>query len=218
MVVCPLNQWRLMMELVLMRKIDSANQGFRDLRRRIQAATLLIFSFVIPGLLLETPCVVAQEWVARNTAQTAGIAPIAQLAAPTHLVIESPQPLKHAHSKHHGQPQIAMPTRAESIGGGYWNQQNEWDQGDLIDGEPIMEDEFSGTELPTAQTPKKKIDLTAVVPSHAHKTPRPIAIPGANRTTGWKQPYSYGHFGAKHNRQWSIHHGHQRSYTQWTFR
>lgn len=53
---------------------------------------------------------------------------------------------------------------------------------------------------------------------HAEKMPRPVSIPGATRMPVWKTPYSYGHFGASRNRQWSLHHGHQHAYTQWTLR
>jgi hypothetical protein len=54
--------------------------------------------------------------------------------------------------------------------------------------------------------------------AHGRKPPYPAAISGANRVPVWKQPYSYGHFGASHTRHWSLHHGHQRNYTQWTLR
>ncbi len=53
---------------------------------------------------------------------------------------------------------------------------------------------------------------------HADKSPRPVAIAGAARVPVWKTPYSYGHFGASRTRQWSLHHGHQQTYTQWTLR
>lgn len=53
---------------------------------------------------------------------------------------------------------------------------------------------------------------------HAEKMPRPTAIPGATRKPMWKTPYSYGHFGAARNRQWSHHRGHQQDYLQWTLK
>jgi len=53
---------------------------------------------------------------------------------------------------------------------------------------------------------------------HANKTPRAVPIPGATRAPLWKTPYSYGHFGARRNRQWTQHHGYQNDYTQWTLR
>lgn len=85
---------------------------------------------------------------------------------------------------------------------------------------PQKHDRSAHHGVPQIATPKhhESVDLTHAIPSHTHKTPRSIAIPDAQRTTGWKQPYAYGHFGAQHNRQWSNHHGHQRSHTQWTFR
>jgi hypothetical protein len=160
----------------------------------------------------------AQQWVPRNPSPTATIAPIAQPVSATHLVIQPPQPLKHHGAGHHGMPQVELPTQHETVGGGYWNQTA--DPRELIVNQDgvMFDDQFEGAELPPPAPPKKKIDLTHAFPSHAHKTPRSTAIPQASRTTGWKQPYSYGHFGAKHNRQWSVHHGHQRSHTQWTFR
>lgn len=53
---------------------------------------------------------------------------------------------------------------------------------------------------------------------HADKTTRAVPIPGATRAPMWKTPYSYGHFGASRNRQWSLQHGYQNAYTQWTLR
>lgn len=53
---------------------------------------------------------------------------------------------------------------------------------------------------------------------HADKMSRPPAIPDANRIPVWKTPYSYGHFGATRNRQWSFHNGYQQTYSQWTRR
>lgn len=53
---------------------------------------------------------------------------------------------------------------------------------------------------------------------HGPKRSYPVELSGATRVPVWKQPYSYGHFGASHTRHWSLHHGHQRSYTQWTLR
>lgn len=139
-------------------------------------------------------------------------------SGPTHLVIQAPQPLKNHRHASHEPPQIAVPTRPETVGGGYWNQEDSL-HGQVISSDEVMvDDQFGGEEMAQPVQPKKKIDLTHHIPSHMHKTPRPTAIPQASRTTGWKQPYSYGHFGAKHNRQLSIHHGHQRAYTQWTFR
>jgi len=160
----------------------------------------------------------AQEWVPRNAMRAEIVEPIAQASGPTHLVIQAPTPQKDNRPAHHGVPQIATPTYQESVGGGYWNRSDNLPQGIVNQDEMLIDDEFGTAELPAATPPKKKIDLTDAIPSHMHKTPRSIAIPNAHRTTGWKQPYSYGHFGAKHNRQLSIHHGHQRSYTQWTFR
>ena len=161
---------------------------------------------------LEPIQVSAQQWVDPRAN------PMAQTSAATHLVIEPPQPLKHHRSAHQGSPQVAMPTHQESVGGGYWNQTEDLSRRVVAPDGLMFDNQFDSADLPAPAPPKKKIDLTHSLPSHADKTPRSPAIPQASRTTGWKQPYSYGHFGANHNRQWSVHHGHQRSHTQWTFR
>lgn len=165
----------------------------------------------------------AQQAIPQQAGPMAITAPFTPPSAATHLVIEPPQPLKHHGSArhrtgHHELPQIVMPMHQESVGGGYWNQTGNSPESIHSVDEMGFEGQFADAELPPPGPPKKKIDLTHAFPSHAHKTPRSTAIPQASRTTGWKQPYSYGHFGAKHNRQWSVHHGHQRSHTQWTFR
>ncbi len=56
------------------------------------------------------------------------------------------------------------------------------------------------------------------LPILANNAGRPATIPDAQRTPLWKAPYSYGHFGAAPRRQWSLHHGHQQTYTQWSLR
>jgi len=158
---------------------------------------LLVASLSHAEFVLETATLNAQEWVPRTAVGAGNTEPIAQASGPTHLVIQAPTPTKHNRSAHHG---VSLP------------------QAIVNEDEMLIEGEFGPGESAVAAPPKKKIDLTHAIPSHALKTPRSIAIPDAPRTTGWKQPYSYGHFGAKHNRQLSIHHGHQRAYTQWTFR
>jgi len=65
---------------------------------------------------------------------------------------------------------------------------------------------------------KATLDLSDHLPIHANKQTRPVAIHQTVRAPVWKQPYSYGHFGAAHTRQWSLHHGHQQKYSQWTLR
>lgn len=160
----------------------------------------------------------AQEWVPRNAHPTAIIAPVAQTSGATHLIIDSPRPPKHNRSAQPAASQIAMPVYQESIGGGYWNQTDSRPPAIGGHGEMMFDDQFGAAELPTPPPAHQKIDLTRGIPSHLDKTPRSTAIPQASRTSGWKHPYSYGHFGATHNRQWSVHHGHQRSHTQWTFR
>jgi hypothetical protein len=159
---------------------------------------------------LTTAC--GQEWIPRHSQPMN----LASQASPPHLVIEAPQAAPHSLHRHHhagseheaSQPAVTI-THPESVGGGHWN-------------EPLQRASAATDSHPSAagHLPLKKSihDLAHHLPSHAHKTPAPIAIPAAPRVTGWKQPYSYGHFGAKHNRQLSVHHGHQRSYTQLNIR
>ncbi len=53
---------------------------------------------------------------------------------------------------------------------------------------------------------------------HGDKADARPEIPGAVRQPVWKTPYSYGYFGAGRKRQWTLHYGHQQTYTQWTLR
>jgi hypothetical protein len=47
---------------------------------------------------------------------------------------------------------------------------------------------------------------------------RHAAIPGAVAPkTAWKQPYSYGYFGASGKRHWSKHHGYRDRATEWRY-
>jgi hypothetical protein len=47
---------------------------------------------------------------------------------------------------------------------------------------------------------------------------RHAAIPGAAAPkTAWKQPYSYGYFGASGKRHWSKHHGYRDRVTEWRY-
>jgi len=207
-----------MTEIVLMWKVASVGQSGGSQSRYLCSVLLVFAGIVLPGMMVDPSNATAQQWEPRNVARASDYEPMVAPMLPTHLVIEAPQPRKHNHSRHHAVPQMAPPTHPESVGGGYWNQPDNLVHGTVVQDDQNMDGEFNGPELPVTHAPKKKHDLAHVIPSHANKTPRPVAIPNASRTTGWKQPYSYGHFGAKHNRQWSIHHGHQRSYTQWTFR
>ncbi len=43
-------------------------------------------------------------------------------------------------------------------------------------------------------------------------------IPEARRTPVWKQPYSYGYFGASGKRHWTKHHSYRDNDTRWTLR
>lgn len=141
--------------------------------------------------------------------------PVAPQSAP-HLVIQPPQSVKHnRHSDPRNVPS-PVPIHRETVGGGYWNHPEEL-QRIQADNRAMVDDGYMQSVPPTSST-DKHIDLGHMLPSNSNKTPAPPAIPQANRITGWKQPYSYGHFGAVHNRQWSIHRGHQNSHLQWTYR
>jgi hypothetical protein len=48
--------------------------------------------------------------------------------------------------------------------------------------------------------------------------PEPAMIPGGREQETWKQPYSYGYFGASGQRNWSLQHGYRDRYTQWSRR
>ena len=53
---------------------------------------------------------------------------------------------------------------------------------------------------------------------HRRIQPEPPTIPGGREQEAWKQPYSYGYFGASGERHWSMQHGYRDRYTQWTRR
>lgn len=44
------------------------------------------------------------------------------------------------------------------------------------------------------------------------------AVPEAETIYRKKVPYSYGYFGARENRHWSLHHGHQQDRIEWVLR
>lgn len=48
--------------------------------------------------------------------------------------------------------------------------------------------------------------------------PRTASIPGGRERPVWKQPYSYGYFGASGNRRWETHHGYRDRYTEYRYR
>lgn len=87
--------------------------------------------------------------------------------------------------------------------------------------EQSVVDDESGMTTHEPTSPRFHEDVQEKVSKHflhADKMSRPPAIPTANRMPVWKTPYSYGHFGATRNRQWSFHNGYQQTYTQWTLR
>lgn len=88
----------------------------------------------------------------------------------------------------------------------------------------IIHDEYDPSVIQNSLRPRPPTttqpahDIHDHLPLHADKRTRPIVIPGAVPVPVWKTPYSYGYFGASRTRQWAQHHGHQRTYTQWTLR
>ena len=48
--------------------------------------------------------------------------------------------------------------------------------------------------------------------------PSPATIPNGREREIWKQPYSYGYFGASGERHWAMQHGYRDRYTQWSRR
>ena len=121
---------------------------------------------------------------------------------PPHLVLEVPRPRPHAMSQH-GMPQ-GMVAEEVVIEDGY-----------AVD--PRFPEDAVDAQTPASHVSKHKEKLKNQF-LHGDKQEAAVAIPGANRMPVWKTPYSYGHFGASRNRQWTKHRGHQDSYLQWTLR
>ncbi len=124
-----------------------------------------------------------------------------------HLVIQSPKPRK---SSEHGPSQAVARQRS-----GY---QEEVRFSGKYPDPSFSEPSGDGAGAPQRTTPSPVYPWETNHFLHANKTPRPVAIPDAVRVPVWKTPYSYGHFGASRNRQWSLHNGYQRTHTQWTLR
>jgi hypothetical protein len=114
---------------------------------------------------------------------------------PPHLVLEPPRP----------RPQNAYPSHGTQYGV-------------VEDGTVVGPYEVSPQASQAPAASSSHHDKLKNQFLHADKREQPVAIPNANRVPVWKTPYSYGHFGASRNRQWSLHRGHQESYLQWTLR
>jgi hypothetical protein len=54
--------------------------------------------------------------------------------------------------------------------------------------------------------------------NHAFYHGDPKTIDAALTQPVWRQPYSYGYFGAKGSAHWQRHFGYHRAYTQWTLK
>jgi len=130
----------------------------------------------------------AQDWVARAVGTNFP-------QTPPHLVLEVPRPRPAAH----------------------WSTANVPVEGEVVteEDESMRESDVVKDLHEGADRVKEKVHGHFV---HADKMGKPVAIPEAIRVPVWKTPYSYGHFGAKRNRQWSLHNGHQQTSAQWTLR
>ena len=130
-------------------------------------------------------------------------------AGPPHLVLQAPQPGSHQTPGHSSRFPPPTPETQHQV---YPQDHGNHLGPDHLDAHPTIV-----TQSPRAEK-KATFDLSNHLPIHANKQTRPVAIHQAVRAPVWKQPYSYGHFGAAHTRQWSLHHGHQQKYSQWTLR
>lgn len=130
-------------------------------------------------------------------------------AGPPHLVLQAPQPGSRQSPGHFSRLVPSQPETDDQI---YLQ-----DHGNHVGPDHL---DAQATIVGQSPRPEKKatVDLSDHLPIHANKQTRPVAIHQAVRAPVWKQPYSYGHFGAAHTRQWSLHHGHQQKYSQWTLR
>ena len=52
---------------------------------------------------------------------------------------------------------------------------------------------------------------------HGPTLPKRATIPGGRERAVWKQPYSYGYFGASSTRHWGTHHGYRDRYTEYRY-
>ena len=122
--------------------------------------------------------------------------------SPPHYVIEAPrEPVRKSwlsHSARHGESVIV-------------------DDSGVVQDPSVGEDTRVGKPAWKARHEERNENISRRF-VHADKLPPPMDVPGATRVPVWKQPYSYGYFGATHNRQWSHHHGYRQNFSQWTLR
>jgi hypothetical protein len=154
----------------------------------------LLLAFIIAAASHHATCCIGDEWLPPETDSQAGTAAPAQWVTPhpPHWVLSMPQPPKR--SPGHTDEVVIYDEAASAL-------------------QPQTSEASSTGHGHTK--PHEKVTKHFL---HADKTTRPPAIPNANRVPVWKTPYSYGHFGAGRNRQWSLHHGYQQTYTQWSLR
>ena len=75
-----------------------------------------------------------------------------------------------------------------------------------------------GTDHRATEThPPPRPVMSAVRSMHHRVVPGHPSLPGAGVDPVWKTPYSYGYFGAKSRRHWSVHHGYRDRSTQWRY-
>lgn len=131
---------------------------------------------------------------------------------PPHLVLEAPKPQRKSHLNH-GHRGHGHATHGHAVQG-----QHE-PQTIYVEGSGSLPAEHAGGPQAKPEYPlQRHAEAVKTKFLHGDKTARAVPIPNANRVPVWKTPYSYGHFGASRNRQWTLHNGHQETYTQWTLR
>ena len=126
---------------------------------------------------------------------------------PPHLVLEAPKPQRKSHLGHGHTPH------------GQMIQGHHEPQTVYVESDGSLPAEHAGGPQAKPEYPlQRHAEATKTKFLHGDKTARAVPIPNANRVPVWKTPYSYGHFGASRNRQWTLHNGHQETYTQWSLR
>jgi len=126
---------------------------------------------------------------------------------PPHLVLEAPKPQRKSHLGHGHTPHGTMIH-------GHHEPQTVY-----VESDGSLPAEHAGGPQAKPEYPlQRHAEAVKTKFLHGDKTARAVPIPNANRVPMWKTPYSYGHFGASRNRQWTLHHGHQETYTQWSLR
>ena len=72
------------------------------------------------------------------------------------------------------------------------------------------------SEIPALQGDHHRFSIKKYLPGPIQ--PSQATIPDARERATWKQPYSYGYFGASGNPHWGKHHGYRDKYTEFRYR